>query len=174
MSEESNYSADAVDNLLMQMETDDSSSGKAGQEISKKMEELLSHPSVLNLVLNPMELENMFEHILTAGDVATRQIIANAIERGLKTGLESLRGSRMIYPEAVRCLLSYIKFFDIRRDEEITFDTRGEAISLFCDTILSLPFEGYNGDLLFFCFDSSLILDSVPVLLTCHFFLSVA
>ena len=72
------------------------------------------------------------------------------------------------------CLLSYIKFFDIRRDEEITFDTRGEAISLFCDTILSLPFEGYNGDLLFFCFDSSLILDSVPVLLTCHFFLSVA
>ena len=50
----------------------------------------------------------------------------------------------MIYPEAVRCLLNYIKFFDIKRDESVVFDQRGEAIFLFCDTMLGIPFEGYN------------------------------
>ena len=52
----------------------------------------------------------------------------------------------MIYPEAVRCLLSYIKFFDMRRDDSVVFDMRGEVIFLFCDTILGVPFEGYNGE----------------------------
>mmetsp|Transcript_16532 Transcript_16532/g.34920 ORF Transcript_16532/g.34920 Transcript_16532/m.34920 type:complete len:1375 (-) Transcript_16532:78-4202(-) len=134
---------DAVDSLLVEMESNENSQQHAGQEIAKKSEELLQHPSVLNLILNPLKLETMFERILRAGDIATRQTIANAIERGLKLGLESLRGSRMIYPEAVRCLLSYIKFFSIR-DEKIVFDKRGEAIFLFCDTILGIPFEGYR------------------------------
>ena len=32
----------------------------------------------------------------------------------------------------------------MRRDNDIQFDVRGEAIFLFCDTILSIPFEGYR------------------------------
>jgi len=144
MPEDTKSFVDAVDGLLEEMESDESSKQHAGHEIAKRSQELLQHPPVLNLILNPVKLEAIFERILCAGDVATRQTIANAIERGLKLGLESLRGSRMIYPEAVRCLLSYIKFFSIRRDEEIVFDVRGEAIFLFCDTILGIPFEGYR------------------------------
>mmetsp|Transcript_4030 Transcript_4030/g.9096 ORF Transcript_4030/g.9096 Transcript_4030/m.9096 type:complete len:1153 (-) Transcript_4030:125-3583(-) len=144
MPEETESIVDAVDNLLDEMGSDDVSQKHAGQEIAKKSEELLRHPPVLNLILNPMKLETMFDRILCDSDVATRQTIANAIERGIKLGLESLRGSRMIYPEAVRCLLSYITFFEIRRDDEIVFDVRGEAIFLFCDTLLGIPFEGYR------------------------------
>lgn len=146
MLEDTKSIIDAVNDLLEEMETIEASMKHAGDEIAKKLFTLLSHTPVLNLILNPMQLETMFERILCAGDVATRQTIANSIESGLKLGLESLRGSRMIYPEAVRCLLSYIMFFDIRRDEEITFDERGEAIVLFCDTILDIPFEGYRGE----------------------------
>jgi len=144
MTEGTTSIVDAVENLLEEMESDEVCSKHVGQEIANKSEELLRHPPVLNLILNPMKVETMFERILCAGDVATRQIIANSIERGIKHGLQTLHGSRMIYPEAVRCLLSYIKFFDIRRDEDVVFDRRGEAIFLFCDTILGVPFEGYR------------------------------
>ena len=44
----------------------------------------------------------------------------------------------------MRCLLSYIIFFDI---DDANFDGRGEIIFAFCDTLLSLPFEGYRGEL---------------------------
>ena len=144
MPEDSKSIVDSVDDLLVAMESDEGAQEHAGQEIANKSEELLRHPPILNLILNPLKLETMFERILVAGNVAQRQVIATSIERGIKLGLESLRGSRMIYPEAVRCLLSYIKFFDIRRDKDIKFDVRGEAIFLFCDTILGIPFEGYR------------------------------
>ncbi|KAL7544039.1 hypothetical protein ACHAXR_013506 [Thalassiosira sp. AJA248-18] len=136
---------DDVDSLLEDIESDKTNKN-VGAEIAKKIEDLLRHPSVLNMILKPMQLESIFERILICAgdDLETRQTIANAIERGLKSGLESLQGSRMIYPEAVRCLLSYIKFFDIRRNEGIVFDVRGEAILTFCDTILGIPFEGYR------------------------------
>lgn len=139
---------DTIDTLLEDIESNDASKNTVGREVAKKSEELLRHPSVLNMILDPMQLETLFERIICSCDVATKQNIANSIERGIKLGLESLRGSRMIYPEAVRCLLSYIKFFDIRRDEEIVFDTNGETIIAFCDTILSIPFEGYRGKML--------------------------
>ncbi|KAL7546171.1 hypothetical protein ACHAWF_009514, partial [Thalassiosira exigua] len=144
MPEDTSSIVDSVDALLGEMESDGICKSDASREIAKKSEELLRHPSVMNLILNPRKLEAMFERILCSGDLASRQTIANSIERGIKLGLESLRGSRMMYPEAVRCLLSYIKFFDIRRDDEIVFDVRGEAIFLFCDTMLSIPFEGYR------------------------------
>lgn len=85
----------------------------------------------------------MFERI-KKGDLEVKKVIALAIERGLKFGLESLRdNSRLMYPEAVRCLLLYIIFFDIRHDH-VPFDIRGDCIMTFCDTILGLPFEGYR------------------------------
>jgi len=133
-----------IDNLLLKMDSDPNQD-KIGQEIGSKVEELLM-PPILNLILNPKKLDKMFEHILVCGDVTQRQVIANSIERGMKLGLSSLQKSRLIYPEAVRCLLSYIKFFEIRRDKSIVFDVRGEAILLFCDTILNVPFEGYRGE----------------------------
>lgn len=137
---------DDLNELLNDMEFNDTMKKHAGQEIAQKLEELLRYPSLLNFVLNPAKVENMFERCLCSNDVETKQIMANSIERGMKVGLDSLRGSRMIYPEAVRCLLSYIKFFDMRRDDSVVFDMRGEVIFLFCDTILGVPFEGYNGE----------------------------
>lgn len=144
MIDETESILDSVDNLLDDIESDKMTSEQAG-EIASKSEELLRYPTILNLILNPTKLDSMFERIFAASDATTRQTIANSFERGIKHGLESLRGSRMIYPEALRCMLNYIKFFDLRRDESIVFDPRGEAIFLFCDTMLGLPFEGYNG-----------------------------
>jgi hypothetical protein len=146
MIDETKLILDTVDDLLANVESEEMTTEHAGQEIANKSEELLRHPTVLNLILNPTKLDSMFERLFASGDAATRQIISNSIERGIKSGLESLRGSRMIYPEAVRCMLNYIKFFDLRRDESIVFDQKGEAIFLFCDTMLGLPFEGYNGE----------------------------
>ena len=96
-----------------------------------------------SLFLNPADLDEMFERI-KRGDLEIRKAIATYIERGLKFGLESLgNNSRLMYPEAVRCLLLYIIFFDIRHDD-VPFDIRGDSIMLFCDTLLGLPFEGYK------------------------------
>lgn len=161
MPEDTKSIVDAVDDLLEKMESGESSQSYVGQEIAKKAKELLQHPPVLNLILDPLRLETMFERILCAGDVATRQTVANSIEQGIKLGLESLRGSRMMYPEAVRCLLSYIKFFDMRRHEEIRFDVRGDAILMFCETILGIPFEGYRCEFNIY----------IPNILSCFFVL---
>lgn len=144
MPEDTESMVDAVDGLLEEMESNENGIQHVAEEIAKKSEELLAAPPVVNMILYPAKLETMVERILSAGDVATKQTIADAIEQGLKQGLRSLHGSRMIYPEAVRCLLHYIKFFSIHCDEELAFDVRGEAIFLFCDTILGLPYEGYK------------------------------
>ena len=137
---------DDANTMLDEIEllSDNTTKEHAEQQIAQKFEDLLRYPSLLNFILNPMKLEQLFERFLITSDSKAKQNMANAIERGMRVGLDSLQRSRMIYPEAVRCLLNVIKFFDIRRDESVTFDVRGEAISLFCDTILSVPFEGYN------------------------------
>ena len=135
---------DDANELLDQMEFSDKRTENTGQQIAQKFEDLLRYPSLMNFILDPLKLEQIFERFLYASDVATKQIMAISIERGMKVGLNSLRGSRRIYPEAVRCLLNFVNFFDIRRDDAIVFDVRGEVISLFCDTVLGVPFEGYN------------------------------
>ena len=89
----------------------------------------------------------------------------------MKLGLESLHVGRLMYPEAVRCLLSYIKFFDIRRDKDIVFDVKGELICLYCNTILNIPFEGYRGE--FFCLSSFSVLQFIRANLCCLFFLAL-
>jgi len=138
---------DSVENLLQEISSNGANKQYACNEIAKRTEELLKYPSVLNSVfLDPRELEYMFDRLSNVGDGEVKQNIASAIERGLKIGLECLRGddTRLMHPEAVRCLLLYIKFFDVCRDDGIVFDMRGECISLFCDVILSVPFEGHK------------------------------
>jgi len=135
---------DQVESLLEDMDSDSSNKVAAAQDIGRRTEELLKYPALLNsLFLNPADLDEMFTR-LKSRDTEIKKIIALAIERGLMSGLESLgNNSRLMYPEAVRVLLLYIIFFDIRH-EKIPFDTRGDVIMLFCDTLLGLPFEGYR------------------------------
>eukprot|EP00986_Skeletonema_menzelii_P005715 scaffold2117_cov141-Skeletonema_menzelii.AAC.10 len=136
---------DAVDGMIGELEGGKGDQTNLSQEIARKSEELLRYPSYLNsLFVNPKQLDTMFERLLRVCSADAMQELARAFERGLKGGLDSLRDTRLIHPEAVRCLLQYILFFDIRRDESIVFDLHGETISTFCDTILSLPFEGYK------------------------------
>lgn len=142
--EDGSVIVDQVESLLDEMDSDSANKISAGRDIAKRTEELLKYPALLNsLFLNPADLDEMFERI-KRGDVEIKKTIALAIERGLRFGLESLgNNSRLIYPEAVRCLLLYIIFFDIRHDN-VPFDVRGDSIMLFCDTLLGLPFEGYR------------------------------
>jgi len=136
---------DAVDGMIGELESGRGDQTNLSLEIARKSEELLRYPSYLNsLFVNPKQLDTMFERLLRVCSADAMQELARAFERGLKGGLDSLRDTRLIHPEAVRCLLQYILFFDIRRDESIVFDLHGETISTFCDTILSLPFEGYK------------------------------
>jgi len=136
---------DAVHGMIGELEGGKGDKTNLSQEIARKSEELLRYPSYLNsLFVNPKQLDTMFERLLRVCSADALQELARAFERGLKGGLDSLRDTRFIHPEAVRCLLQYILFFDIRRDESIVFDRHGETISTFCDTILSLPFEGYK------------------------------
>ena len=143
-----------------------------GHEIADKLEELLGYPSFLNVLDNPQQVDALYNRIQTAAaDTDTRQLIIRSIERGMKNGFARLKGrcvvshaflarlitpgslacvnllSRLVHPEAVRCLLSYILFFDMSKDE--TFDAKGQLIFAFCDTLLSLPFEGYKGELFY-------------------------
>ena len=136
---------DAVYCMIEEMESGRGDATNISREIARKSEELLRYPSYLNsLFVNPKQLDSMFERLLGVCSVDALQELARAFERGIKGGLDSLRDTRLIHPEAVRCLLQYILFFDIRRDESVVFDVHGETISTFCDTILSLPFEGYK------------------------------
>lgn len=136
---------DAVHGMIVELEDGKGDKSNLSQEIARKSEELLRYPSYLNsLFVNPKQLDNMFERLLRVCSADAMQELARAFERGLKGGLDSLRDTRLIHGEAVRCLLQYILFFDIRRDESVVFDLHGETISTFCDTILSVPFEGYK------------------------------
>ena len=129
-------------------ETEDDDLSLSGRELAKRTEELLSYPASLNsLFMDPSELALLYEKLISVGNTQTQQAVATAIERGIKTGLEKLRpdNARMMYPESVRCLLLYIKFFDRdTADTEVVFDRLGDCISALCETILSLPFEGYK------------------------------
>lgn len=120
---------DTVESLLDEMDSESDKKLYAGQEIAKRTEELVRYPAVLNsLFLDPKELDEMFQRI-KQGDIVVRKAVASAIERGLKEGLLSLRDTRLMYPEAVRCLLSYIRFFDIQHEQDVSFDVRGDCLA---------------------------------------------
>ena len=119
-----------------------------GEEVARRIEELLQNPSVMNSVFfDPAELDKMVTQLATVATPSDQQTIATAIERGIAKGLESIAPdcARMMYPEAVRCLLLYIRFFDRQLEvENISFDLHGNVISSLMETILELPFEGYK------------------------------
>ena len=132
---------------LMDIESQNEEKG-VGEEVARRIEELLQNPSVMNSVFfNPTELDKMVTQLATVAKVNEQQTIATAIERGISKGLKSIAPdcARMMYPEAVRCLLLYIRFFDWPLEEQhISFDLQGNAISALMETILELPFEGYK------------------------------
>mmetsp|Transcript_8087 Transcript_8087/g.11776 ORF Transcript_8087/g.11776 Transcript_8087/m.11776 type:complete len:1158 (-) Transcript_8087:98-3571(-) len=125
----------------------DSNMCPSGQELANRTEELLMYPAVINSVfLNSSELNDIHQKMVSVTNLKVRKAIATAVERGMKMGLEQMRPSsaRMIYPEAVRCLLLYIQFFDRDDNDSLVFDGSGDLIKALCDTILNLPFEGYK------------------------------
>ena len=117
----------------------------AGEQAAKGVEELLQNPAVMNSVFfDPKELDEMYEQLLSLGG---QQAIATAIENGITKGIESIapERARMMYPEAVRCLLLYIRFLERPLDEEdVVFDRQGKVTSVLMEAILGLPFEGYK------------------------------
>lgn len=128
---------------------EDEATGEAGLELANRTEELLKTPAVLNgLFLDPTELEDLFEQLLSADSTQFRQTIASSIERGMRQGLETLRtdDTRLLYPEQVRFLLLYIQcpLFTTWKDSDIIFDRRGDLILLLCENILGLSYEGYK------------------------------
>jgi len=136
-----------VKQMLDEVSSEDETMGQGGEELVKRLEELLKNPSVLNsLFLNPSELDHLCQEIYSIENVIQRQAIATAVEKSILEGLESLEtnDARMKYPSSVRCLLHYIRFFDFNEDESVSFDPLGTCISALCETLLNLPFEGFK------------------------------
>ena len=138
--------ASNLEELIEMRDVEDEDS--VGEEVARRVEELLQNPSVMNSVFfDPKELDAMCTHLNSLSNPDMRQTIATAIERGITKGLESISPSkaRMMYPEAVRCLLLYIRFFSRPAEQtEPAFDLHGKVISMLSETILGLPFEGYK------------------------------
>ena len=143
---DSNALANSLEEL-MDIEPQDEEKG-IGEEVARRIEELLQNPSVMNSVFfDPTELDKMVTQLTAFASASEQQTIATAIERGISKGLKSIAPdcARMMYPEAVRCLLLYIRFFDCPfEDQNISFDLHGNIISALMETILELPFEGYK------------------------------
>lgn len=123
--------------------------GDAEIELAKRTEELLKTPAVLNsLFLDPKELEDLYEQLLSTDSLKFRQCVATAVEKGILQGLESIEldDARLLYPEQVRFLLLYIQcpLFLGWKDSDVVFDRRGDLVLLLCETILGLSYEGYK------------------------------
>lgn len=123
--------------------------GEVEVELAKRTQELLKTPAVLNgLFLDPTELDNLFQQLLSTDSLPFQQSIASAIERGMQQGLETVRSddARLLYPEQVRFLLLYIQcpLFLNWKDSDVVFDCRGDLILLLCETILGVSYEGYK------------------------------
>lgn len=133
--------AQTVETLVDQISREEKS-----RELVSRTEELFRYPAVMNTYLDPLEFERLYQHLTGAGTDSVRQAIATAIERGMQRGLDELRlgDARLIYPEAVRCLLLYLQCPLWRTDEGLTFDYRGDVIVSLCETFLNLPLEGYR------------------------------
>jgi alpha-tubulin suppressor-like RCC1 family protein len=120
--------------------------GVGVKELFYSTEELLKAPAVLNSLLHPTELEDLFKMLLSADSQRFRQGVAFAIERGIQKGLDTLRAddARLMYPEQVRFLLLYIQCPLFVDDNGVDFDHRGDLILSLCETILGLSYEGYK------------------------------
>ncbi len=136
-----------LDGILLEKEVAKQES--AVQDLANQTEELFRCPAVMNSVfLDPKEIDDLYGKLISAaGDQKYRQQVVSAMEKGMMKGLESVKSSRLMYPEAVRCLLLYLQCPLFRKEDserDIQFDVRGDTIQLLCETILGLPFEGYK------------------------------
>eukprot|EP00980_Cylindrotheca_fusiformis_P004137 scaffold902_cov147-Cylindrotheca_fusiformis.AAC.2 len=134
-----------LDGFLSETEEGNFSSIK---ELVTQTEELFRSPSVVNsLFLDPLEMEDLYNKLIRAGDeLAVHQQIAAAIEKGMTHGLESIQKARLLYPESVRFLLLYLQcpFFREGKESSVNFDSKTTLIISLCETVLGLPFEGYK------------------------------
>lgn len=117
-------------------------------KIANRAEELFRTPAVLNsLFMDPTELEDLFDKLLSVESPSHRQTIVSAIEMGIHKGLDTLQSddARLMWPEQVRFLLLYIQcpmFVEWKREGSL-FDRRGDLILSLCESILAIPYEGY-------------------------------
>ena len=120
------------------------------------------YPSVMNMMsLDRHDIDQMYEANLLDFKALwkyNRQTeipaLVSIMERGMVQGLQSLSlgHARRTYPETVRCLLMYLQCPLFREHGggskeqpfNIKFDVQGYTIYLLCETILDLPYEGYN------------------------------
>jgi hypothetical protein len=141
-----------LDGLLhgIWLEKENSKQWNAVHDLASQTEELFRSPAVMNSVfLDPTEIDELYKKLLSATkEPKWRQMVVSSMERGMVQGLESLKDTRLMYPEGIRCLLLYLQCPLFRQPGEgawdVQFDVRGDTISLLCETILGLPFEGYK------------------------------
>ena len=148
--------AQSVEDLVDELKDDintrvDESSEKhafsvAAVQLLHRTEELLRSPAVLNSLLDPTELDELFQMLLSVDSKRFQQGIASAIERGIQKGLDTLQfeDTRLMYPEQVRFLLLYIQCPLFVDNNGVNFDLRGDLILSLCETILGLSYEGYK------------------------------
>mmetsp|Transcript_10135 Transcript_10135/g.14873 ORF Transcript_10135/g.14873 Transcript_10135/m.14873 type:complete len:1244 (-) Transcript_10135:1334-5065(-) len=132
-----------LEDLLEELSSEDKTG--IATKLSQQIADLLKSPTLLNCVfLAPDKLHQVYTRLISIEDSKIQQTIFQSMEKGIIFGCEKLRSARMLYPEAVGCLLSYIQFISPPPSEEIAFDLAGNASAALCEAILGLPFEGYK------------------------------
>lgn len=135
-----------VGRVADEMEEDEKVS-PSSQELLSRTEQLLKYPSVLNgFFLDPSELDHLYRELTMLDNKELQKSLADVAEKSIQHGLQSLQKSqaRMIYPESVRCLLHYIRFFDLNNRHGIDFDPLGSCVMALCEALLGLPYEGFK------------------------------
>ena len=84
MSVDPKVAIETVDRLLEEVDAGEAGQQRARREVARKVEELLGQPSILNMVVDPGKLDITVDQILCAGDKEMKQMIANAVERGVR------------------------------------------------------------------------------------------
>lgn len=149
--EELQTTTDCVEGLLAILAGQSGSDADlTATKLTSRTQELLCTPAVLNsLFMNPNDLDDLFKELLQIEMPGFQQAVASSIERGMMRGLESIREDdeiRLMWPEQVRFLLLILQcpLFSEWKTDSRYFDRRGDLMLSLCDTILSLPYEGYR------------------------------
>lgn len=135
-----------VERISSEMEEENAELSPCSKDLLNRTETLLRYPTLLNnLFLDPSELSTLYEEVSSIQNQNFQSALSRTCERSILDGLSKLRSenARLIYPESVRCLLHYIQFFK-RSEKDGIFDSRGDCVTLLCETLLSLPYEGFK------------------------------
>lgn len=107
-----------MENLWEELSSDDKLDHDS--DVSQQIEAFLKSPSLLNcFFLKPEEIHRIYTRLVSIEDAETQQAIFSSMERGIIRACEDLYSARMLYPEAVGCLLSYIQFIAPPSSDEI-------------------------------------------------------